>query len=154
MRWKGFNGETDYILSKHPNPEFIIIQLGSNDLCKTTSWKLFSEIECDILRLRVRVPATKIIWSDMLMRRYWHEADSGKSVEKARKRVNLLVKNLVLSFGGCVIRHLNIRARETNLYRYDGTHLSDLGNDIYLNNIKGALEYFQKPNHSNIFPPE
>ena len=53
-----------------------------------------------------------------------------------------------------MIRHLNIRAREKNLHRYDGTHLSDARNDIYLNNIQGALEYFLVSDKNNCFPPE
>jgi hypothetical protein len=36
-------------------------------------------------------------------------------MEKARKRVNLAVKNIVLGVGGYVIKHNNIRARDINL---------------------------------------
>jgi hypothetical protein len=42
-------------------------------------------------------------------------------MEKTRKRVNLAVKNIVLGVGGYVIKHNNIRARDINLSRYDGT---------------------------------
>jgi hypothetical protein len=38
----------------------------------------------------------------------------------------------------------NIRAREKNLYRFHGTHLSDIVVDIYLNNIQGAVETFMR----------
>jgi hypothetical protein len=33
-----------------------------------------------------------------------------------------------------------MRARDINLYRNDGTHLSDIGINVYLNTIQGALE--------------
>jgi hypothetical protein len=73
------------------------------------------------------------------MRRYWHKA---RAVERFRNRVNLAVKNAVLKEGFCVIRHPNIKSTEINLYRHDGTHLSDTGNAVYLNNVQGAIEYF------------
>ena len=41
------------------------------------------------------MPNTLIVWSDILQRRYWHNANNGKSIEKTRKRVNLLVRNQV-----------------------------------------------------------
>ena len=99
------------------------------------------------------MPNTLIVWSDILQRRYWHNANNGKSIEKTRNRVNLLVRNQVISIGGCAIRHCNLRAREVNLYRNDGTHLSNSGTEIYLNNIQGALEHFISSGGSLVFPP-
>jgi hypothetical protein len=46
------------------------------------------------------------------MRRYWHKAWDGRTVEHSRNRVNLAVKNAVLKEGFCVIRHPNIRSTE------------------------------------------
>ena len=135
MRWGEFNKFIDLTLRKSPPPSFIIIQLDTNDLGLTKRWQLFTDAECDLLRLRALLPDVRITWSDILQRRYWHNATDCKAMERARKRVTLLVRNLVLSFGGCVIRHCNIRAREIDLFRYDGTHLSNLGIDIFLNNI-------------------
>ncbi|CAG2193979.1 unnamed protein product [Mytilus edulis] len=152
MKWGDLNTVFEQRLLNRPLPSFLVIQLGSNDLGISTSEKLFSDIECDLLRLHALYPALKIIWSDILMRRYWHNANCGQAIERARKRVNLRVKNLVLSIGGCAIRHSNIRAKESNLFRYDGTHLSKIGNDIYLNNLQGALEQFMRSGGPAVFP--
>jgi hypothetical protein len=73
-------------------------------------------------------------------------------MEKARKRVNLAVQNIVLGVGGYVIKHNNIRARNINLFRNDGTHLSDIGINVYLNTIQGALESFLSSNGPRVFP--
>jgi hypothetical protein len=63
-------------------------------------------------------------------------------MEKARKRVNLAVKNIVMGVGGYVIKHNN----------FDGTHLSDIGINVYLNTIQGALESFLSSSGPRVFP--
>ncbi len=73
-------------------------------------------------------------------------------MEKARKRVNLAVKNIVLGVGGYVIKHNNMRARDINLFRNDGTHLSDIGINVYLNTIQGALGSFLSSSGPSVFP--
>jgi hypothetical protein len=73
-------------------------------------------------------------------------------MEKARKRVNLAVKNIVLGVGGYVIKLNNMRARDINLFRNDGTHLSDIGINVYLNTIQGALESFLSSSCPRVFP--
>jgi hypothetical protein len=89
-------------------------------------------------------PDLKLIWSEILQRRYWHNANNQVAIETSRKRVNLAIKNIFLNEiqKGCIIRHPNITVKEKSLLRYDGVHLSDVGNNIYLNNIQGALEAF------------
>jgi hypothetical protein len=54
------------------------------------------------------------------------------------KVVNCAANNFIKNEGHYVIKHPNIRASEIELYRFDGTHLSDIGNDIYLNNLQAS----------------
>ena len=153
MLWGDLIPTIEGLLDDQSPPDFIVIQLGSNDLGSRSGTNLMINIEMDLLRLNVLLPSTRIIWSEIFQRRYWHTAMNGKAIERARKRVNLAVKNIVLSIGGYIIRHCNIRAREILLYRYDGTHLSDAGLRAYLNTIQGALESFLRTPNSKIFPP-
>lgn len=152
MTWKQFTPAVGSYLDRHPSPGMILIQVGSNDLGSTKGFELVHDIECDLLRLRVLLPDVKIVWSELLQRRYWHTAREGKAMEKTRKRVNLAVKNIVLGVGGYVIKHNNMRARDINLFRNDGTHLSDIGINVYLNTIQGALESFLSSNGPRVFP--
>ena len=134
------------------SPAMILIHLGSNDIGTIKTFNLIENIETDILRLKLLFPNCLIIWSELFMRRYWHNAKKGTALEKARKRVNCAIKNFVLSEGNCEIRHPNIRAWKKTLFRHDGVHLSDIGNDIIHNNIQAELETFISSTHTCSFP--
>ena len=152
VTWKQYTPAVGSYLDRHPSPGIILIQLGSNDLESTKGFELVHDIECNLLCLRVLLPDVKIVWSELLQRRYWHNEREGKAMGKARKRVNLAVKNIVFGVGGYVIKHNNIRAMDINLFRNDGRHLSDIGINVYLDAIQGALESFLTSNGSRVFP--
>ena len=131
-------------LLTQPLPHILIIQLGSNDLGIVKCKELIKLIRCDILRLMTLYPDLKLNWSVILQRRYWHNTNNQVAIETSRKRLNLAIKNIFLNEiqKGCIIRHTNITVKEKSLFRYDGVHLSDVGNNIYLNSNQGALEAF------------
>ena len=78
-----------------PPPTMILIYLGSNDIGTIKTFNLIENIETDILRLKLLFPNCRIIWSELLLRRYWHNAKKGTALEKAQKRVNCAIKNFV-----------------------------------------------------------
>lgn len=145
-----------------PNPDYIVIHCGANDITElviddnkknhegeplkkqVSGLQLFDVIKTSLLRYNALFKNTTIIWSTMLQRRYWHFAPlgDGPKVEKKRKDVNRMVKNFVIKdINGAVISHdQNISAQDLHLFRTDGTHLSKLGNKIFLNNLKGGIE--------------
>jgi hypothetical protein len=47
------------------------------------------------MRLTILYPDLKIIWSDILPRRYWHYGDNHGAIEGTRKRVNIAVRKVV-----------------------------------------------------------
>ena len=79
MLWKDLTARVDEKLKALPPPFMLFIQLGSNDIGNIKACELIDDIKRDILRIRLLLPETRIIWSDILMRRYWHVADDGKS---------------------------------------------------------------------------
>ena len=81
-----------------------------------------------------------IVWSDMLPRLYWHNARSAARVDSMREVVNRKVKQSLKIEGGLVIRHPNISFARKDLFRYDGTHLNQLGNSVFLYGLQGGLE--------------
>ena len=94
-----------------------------------------------------------IVWSDMLPRLYWHNAKSAARVDSMRKEVNRKVEHFLKSEGRLVIRHPNISFAHKDLFRYDGTHLNQLGNSVFLNGLQGGLEtLLSNPAGLKIFP--
>ena len=100
-------------LLTQPLPQILIIQLGSNDLGIVKGKELIELI----LRLRTLYPGLKLIWSEILQRRYWHNANNQVAIETFRKRVNLAIKNIFLNETqkGCIIRHPNITVKEKSM---------------------------------------
>lgn len=77
-----------------------------------------------------------IIWSDMLPRLYWHNAKSATRIGVMQNDKNRKVKQFLKAEGGLVIRHPTITFAQKPLFRYDGTHLNDLGNSALLNSLQ------------------
>jgi len=140
MLWNDLTATVEQNIKEFPPPAFILIHLGANDICRTKSFDLIEDMKRDLLKISILLPNTHIIWSDLIMRRYWHWADEGKAAEIIRKRINSAINSYLSKENHYVVNHPNIRAKERDLYRFDGTHLSDLGNDIWLNNIQGVLD--------------
>ena len=76
----------------------------------------------------------------MLPRLYWHNAKDASNVDSARKDVNRKVKQYLKSQGGLVIRYPSNTHTEKRLFRYNGTHLNQLGNSVLLYGLQEGLE--------------
>lgn len=53
----------------------------------------------------------------------------------------MTAKQTMVSLGGAYTKHPQIKISHTELFHGDGTHLSKLGNDLFLNNLQGAIEH-------------
>ncbi|CAC5372752.1 unnamed protein product [Mytilus coruscus] len=151
MKWKDLDSTFENEIKKKPTPNYIIVYLGANDLVK--SKELIENIKCSFLRIKVFAPDIRIIWSDILPRLYWHGTLRPKLIEISRKRVNCAVRSFMMQEDLYFMRYPSIKSSESNSFRHDGTHLSDVGIGIFLNNIQAALETF-KLNIDKVFPPE
>ncbi|KAJ8322264.1 hypothetical protein KUTeg_000735 [Tegillarca granosa] len=84
------------------------------------------EMKLDLLSLS-KLPNTTVVWSCILPRLFWYGARSQVAIDNVRGRV---------------ITKSDLSDKETGCYRFDGIHLSDIGNDIYLNALQGTLKSF------------
>ena len=110
MVWSELSATVSRAMRDVPPPAMIVIHLGSNDIGTIKTFNLIENIETDILRFKLLFPNCRIIWSELLMTRYCHNAKKGTALEQARKRINCANKNFVLSEGHCENKHPNIRA--------------------------------------------
>ena len=62
-------------------------------------------------------------------------------MNRARKRINSSIGAFVLQLRGNYVQYPDI-ALDVQFLKRDGVHLTDLGNEIFLNTLQGALESF------------
>lgn len=131
------------LLRSHTPPDFLVIHLGSNDLTTEglTSKTLIQGIQCTICCYNALLPKTKLIWSSISPRLYWHGAPLKCGGKFDKKRRNRKIKPIVWEWG-YVIAHNNISDKAINLFRYEGGHLSEAGNELYLMNLHGGFSHF------------
>ena len=134
MCWNQLMGRMMGLLANSPPPNKLIIHLGGNDLGKVPIGSLFYNIRNDLRKLAKMMPQTKIGWSDLTARRRYRHAKQHSKVENARKALNRKAHKTVSEIGVFFIEHRAIQWDKTELFRSDGVHMSDEGNDILLSN--------------------
>jgi hypothetical protein len=74
-----------------------------------------------------------------LPRAVYRGAISNAKVDKARKSLNNARKLYMPRINGEVIHHRNIQWDAHHLYRRDGVHLNNMGDDVMLGNITQVM---------------
>ena len=125
-------------------PEILLIHLGGNDLGLLKGKALIIQTRLDFESIWRRWPGTWTAWSHMLPRCKWHEGRNVRPLNRAVKLVNREIKCFLQARQGFTIPHPRISITRGDLYRADGVHLSDAGNDIFLQDLHvGLLEFLQ-----------
>lgn len=125
------------------DPQFLLIQFGGNDIGKYKVGILRNKLKNEREWLQKKLPNTVVIWSQVLSRCSWRYSPNKLAMEKCRLRINSSVASFVLKRGGCYIRYPDIKPTQSSMLP-DGVHLTDVGNNIYLNTLAGALETFSE----------
>ena len=152
MGWDRFRPKLEALLQTGPPPRWLCVLLGSNDLGKKPLHELISCAKMNLMYVVSECPATVIIWSDILPRIEYRGARSNKQMELARMNYNKKMRAFVKSLGGKCIRHPGIRWNNPTIYRNDGVHMNDLGNDVLNEGFQNALVHFGSQAGGNVFP--
>jgi hypothetical protein len=117
MKWHNLKENLEKYLQHLPPPSYLVIQLGSNDLTCGDSGSLRWHMKRDLEYISQLLPNTRLVWSCILPRLYWHGARSHVAINKTRKRVNREISNLVLSLGGRVIKQADISEQDSGSFQ-------------------------------------
>ena len=116
-----------------------MVHLGGNDLGLLKGKALIIQVRQDFESIWRSWPNTWIVWSNMLPRRQWREGRDVRALNRAVKNVNQEIRLFLQCRQGWVIPHPRIVVYRHELYRADGVHLSDAGNDIFLQDLRVGL---------------
>ena len=146
MHWSQLHSTIQLKMLFHPTPAMIVIHLAGNDLVDLKQAQLIKRITKGLSRLRSVFPETLIVWSDILPRTQWRGMDinrcSLETMNNKRKRINRAGRQAVTSFPtGRYICH-EIDPQIHGLLKPDGTHLTKIGNSIFLLTFQEALRLF------------
>ena len=147
MRWENVVHLIHFLINYRRIPFAVIIQCGGNDISLVPCGELLFHIKLTIAILSSMLPGTSLAWSSILPRVKWRYSENLRNMGFTTKRVNRGVRSYLLLIGGYVIRHLDFDDKHPALFIKNGVHLSFIANDIFLNQIQGALETFLKYPH-------
>ncbi|XP_061495666.1 uncharacterized protein LOC133390651 [Rhineura floridana] len=139
MHWEGLLPTLFQQDVVRTTPHVVVIHLGGNDLGLLQGKALRVQACKDMQVIRQRWPSVRLLWSDLLPRRVWRGVWNPWALDRARKKVNRHIRLALLGHGDLAIPHPHIQHSEVELYRADGVHLSDAGNDFFLKDLQRCL---------------
>ena len=143
MIWENLLPRIKLLLKVRNQPNYLLIHCGANDLGATPLKQLMVEMKTTLEIIQRLLPNTKLIWSQLLPRLVWRQSENSDAMNKSVKRLNSHIAAEIVKMGGCYIKYPDIKVSEEKLFNeIDGVHLSETGNEIFLNTISGAIERF------------
>ncbi|XP_078497006.1 uncharacterized protein LOC144753092 [Lissotriton helveticus] len=120
-------------------PDILVIHLGENDLCATKGVVLLRAMKRDLGLIKERWAGCHVFWTELIPRRIWRGAVNPRAVDRARKKVNSEVSRCCRGLGFSRISHRDIKFESVEFFRDDGVHLSRVGMELYLLEIREVL---------------
>ncbi len=149
-------------LHHHPFPHILIIHVGTNNILEETISSLRKKVTEALTTIRQHLPFTKIIWSDILPRLGYSKEKTprgGKTCTiNINKRAHTVCKSKAMGGNAYVVSHsmvFNPKYRNVDgpIFKYDCTHLTHKGNDLFRRTLSNALRYFNSNPGDFCYPP-
>lgn len=145
MRWCQVLSMVKHLLKYEDPPHLLVIHCGGNDLGSQNGVSLKFRIRDDLIKIAGLLPNTLIVWSQILPRLQWRDERDHRAIERARKRLNNYVATFCLQRGWAYLRYPQIKETSA-FFRDDKVHLSDQGNQVFINNLRSGLSCFLSSN--------
>eukprot|EP00105_Crassostrea_gigas_P006364 XP_011420273.1 PREDICTED: uncharacterized protein LOC105323025 isoform X2 [Crassostrea gigas] len=145
MVWEYLYTTVSSMLIANKQPTILIIHCGGNNIGdpQNTLKGIQKFMKLTLSQIADLLPNTLIVWSHILPRSNWRQSLSTNEGENSRRRINSAIATFVLKkLNGASIKYPDIQITQKRLFRLDGVHLSDLGNNIYINSLKNAIVQF------------
>ncbi|XP_045158268.2 uncharacterized protein LOC123524265 [Mercenaria mercenaria] len=144
LKWIDFHRQLQRRMLQNTSLRVIVIHLGGNDLTSISICSLIRKVSESIRYLFQTFPDAVIVWLDIFQRILWSGAESVKSVEVKRKRINYIGLKLVSENSRGRHFTIDIDHKNSALFRPVGVHLSDTGLDLTLEALKSFLIQFAR----------
>ena len=147
-------GVTKTLLQIEYAPNYFVLHAAGNDLGRSSCLDMCNKPigpEGIIDQLRILMPYTTIVWSYILPRLQWRYSRNTKAMENVCIRVSRELIRFMKVTGGKAIRYHDFHDKSPSLLS-DGTHLSFIGNDIFVNTFQSAFEMFIPNPNIRVFP--
>lgn len=145
MVWEYLYTTVSSMLIANKQPTILIIHCGGNNIGdpQNTLKGIQKFMKLTLSQIADLLPNTLIVWSHILPRSNWRQSLSTIEGENSRRRINSAIATFVLKkLNGASIKYPDNQLTQKRLFRLDGVHLSDLGNNIYINSLKNAIVQF------------
>lgn len=131
-------------LRRRPFPSTLVLHFGTNDIFESPLHEIRRGVELALDSARNLFPLTRIIWSKILPRSYFHgEKKKGAGADCARNINNHAYKTCMMMSNAHVVDHKDALPKSNSkLYRYDGLHLNARGIRGFRHHMEQALLFF------------
>lgn len=112
---------------------------GGNDIGKVNTVNLIAEMKQTFSVLKGMWPSVILIFSEIIPRRIWGLPEWA-FMHRIRRRINRCMMHFLPVIGGFAFRHIELEGFLPGLFREDWIHLSEIGLDIFNNNLQVMVE--------------
>ncbi|XP_078540719.1 uncharacterized protein LOC144826212 [Lissotriton helveticus] len=121
-------------------PDVVVIHLGENDLVQCKGLALLKQMRQDLQEIGRRWAGCHVIWSEFIPRRVWRGAERPGAIDRARRKINREMRVFCAKEGVGRMEHPELCYGANYFFLEDGVHLSRYGMELYIVQLKEAID--------------